>query len=619
MRNCLFVIVYLALLANGLPAASAQTTAPASAGDPELVVTDNRPAQIAPGTRPFIYGCGIMWPYWRSVPADKQREWTAKCFDMIKEMGCNAVPADITWIGSEPQRGKYDWAKVDLQVQLALERGLEPFAYMGLTPDWALPPEAPKNEPGIGYRFPPAPEFIPDFERWCRAVAKRYRGKIRYYEFWNEPNGCSWINPGCGNGHMGSTYTPWLQRWYTAMKKVDPDCVLSVGGLDYGGAGNWALRFLEDIYKSGGKGYFDAVAIHPYGEPLHWQALPATHQCMEKNGDGDKKIWLVEWGYNTTDEAKKSQNIAEVLQRLKQPEYHYVFYARYLVLTDLDENKPDFGLCDSVPSRLSITPRPSYQAYKDADKTFPPNADKPPVRDMKVLLPGGNTAIDFVKIPAGTFMMGTPEKEADREPDEIQHKVTITRGFWIGKFEVTNAQFRRFSPGHVSGSNPDDPCNGDDYPVSYVTWDDAAAFCKWASEKTGKAIRLPTEAEWEYAARAGTTTPYSFGDNRDELKYYAWFLDNAKGKTHPVGQLRPNSWGLYDVHGNVAEWCADFDGRYPTTAVSDPQGPSSGAKHISREGSCGSGKHNCRVGDRDRLEPQYKGNAVGFRVVMVSP
>jgi len=235
--------------------------------------------------------------------------------------------------------------------------------------------------------------------------------------------------------------------------------------------------------------------------------------------------------------------------------------------------------------------------------------------------PNGPVPIEFVIIRAGKYTRGTPEKEPDREPDENQHPVQITRDFRIGRFEVTNRQFRAFRPDHISGRNADDVSNRDDYPVTFVTWHDANAFCEWASRHTGRSIRLPTEAEWEYAARAGTTTRYSFGDDIAELKDYAWYRGNTGGDAHqarPVGRLKPNPWGLYDIHGNVAEWCFDWYGDYPRWPIIDPQGPPSGTWRVSREGSHGSHQYNCRVGDRDKNEPGFKCDALGFRVVWSS-
>ncbi|NSW54927.1 MAG: beta-galactosidase [Armatimonadetes bacterium] len=330
-----------------------------------LAATTSRASEPEP--RPFIYGCGIVWGRWLGLDDARAKAFDRLSMDRIREMGGTNVPANFAWIDIEPTPGEYHWDYVDHQVKEARRRGLEIFAYTGLTPDWALPDNAPKT-PGIGYRFPPAERFIPDFERFFETLARRYRGKVRYYGFWNEPNGCSWINDRCANGHMAHTYVPWLKRWYRAMKKGDPNCVLAVGGLDYhsGVAEGW--RYLEDIYTHGGGDSFDAVALHPYGEPLHWRAIRDTYDCLVRHGDEHKKLWLNEYGWNTTDETRKARNLRKVLHRLARPEYHMVFQASYLVLTDLpgdsDVNAHDFGLCDRDRKAGTVTPRDSYRAFQ---------------------------------------------------------------------------------------------------------------------------------------------------------------------------------------------------------------------------------------------------------------
>jgi PKD repeat protein len=227
---------------------------------------------------------------------------------------------------------------------------------------------------GIGYRFPPAEQYAAQFESFFRTLAARYHGRVKYYEFWNEPNGCSWINDGCSNGHMAHTYVPWLIRWYTAMKQGDPDCVLAVGGLDYGDYVTEGWRYIEDIYANGGGDYFDAVAIHPYGNPVHWQAITDTYQVLVDHGHAHKKLWLNEYGWNTSNETQKAANIATVLTELKKPQYHMVFQANHLVITDLPgtpDSGHDYGLCSRVLSTLTITPRQSWYAFRDADKFWP--------------------------------------------------------------------------------------------------------------------------------------------------------------------------------------------------------------------------------------------------------
>jgi formylglycine-generating enzyme required for sulfatase activity len=152
--------------------------------------------------------------------------------------------------------------------------------------------------------------------------------------------------------------------------------------------------------------------------------------------------------------------------------------------------------------------------------------------------------------------------------------------------------------------------------VESVTWEVAVEFCRKLSEKTRKAVRLPTEAEWEYACRAGTKTRFSFGDSDSVLGDYAWYASNSGGKAHPVGQKKPNPWGLYDMHGNVWEWCADWYEEYPSGAVTDPQGAASGSQRVSRGGFWDRGAGLCRAAFRARDNPGFRHASHGFRVVV---
>jgi formylglycine-generating enzyme required for sulfatase activity len=222
------------------------------------------------------------------------------------------------------------------------------------------------------------------------------------------------------------------------------------------------------------------------------------------------------------------------------------------------------------------------------------------------------TGLTFVAIPAGEFLMGSNEITGDEKP---VHRVRITRGFWLGKYSVTNAQYRRFL--ETAGNSVEKPLYWDDrrfnqpeQPVVGVSWDAAQAFCAWAG------VRLPTEAEWEYACRAGTTTEYSFGDDEKMLGEYGWFDKNSGGQTQPVGAKKPNPWGLHDMHGNVWEWCQDWFSAdyYKRSPAADPTGPEKGAFRVYRGGCWLYGAECCRSAYRNGSTPEIRIEYLGFRV-----
>jgi len=220
--------------------------------------------------------------------------------------------------------------------------------------------------------------------------------------------------------------------------------------------------------------------------------------------------------------------------------------------------------------------------------------------------------IKLILIPAGEFMMGTPKKEAGRVNDESpQRRVRITKPFYLGVHEVTQEQYQK-----IMGKNPS-MFKGGTRPVDTISWDDAMEFCRKLSAKEGLTYRLPTEAEWEYACRAGTTTKYSFGDDRQKAGEYGWFTNNTqKDWTQPVGQKKPNAWGLHDMHGNVAEWCADWYDRayYAKAPEADPKGPSTGTIRVLRGGTWNFWPNITRSADRLGSTPDDRYHFYGLRI-----
>ena len=246
---------------------------------------------------------------------------------------------------------------------------------------------------------------------------------------------------------------------------------------------------------------------------------------------------------------------------------------------------------------------------------------KPCLPQRVLTLPGG-VELRMSFIPPGSFLMGSPESETGRSGDERQHLVTLTRGFWLGTSPVTQAQWRA-----VMGTEPSH-FKGDELPVENVSWDDARTFCAAVQEQTGRAVRLPTEAEWEYAARAGTTTPFYWGTELNggqancdgNAPYGTAATGPCPLETTPVGtyaDVSPHPWDLADVAGNVWEWCSDRAGSYPGDAAVDPVGPESDSNRVIRGGSWNHPARRCRAAYRFGNTPEDGDYYMGFRLVMV--
>ncbi|MBU2644816.1 SUMF1/EgtB/PvdO family nonheme iron enzyme, partial [bacterium] len=241
------------------------------------------------------------------------------------------------------------------------------------------------------------------------------------------------------------------------------------------------------------------------------------------------------------------------------------------------------------------------------------------------------TGMEFVFIQGGCFQMGSPADEKGRDDDETQHEVCVD-DFYLAKTEVTNRQYRLYQPRHVPAAYQGITLNEDNQPVVNVSWEDTRDYLKWLNSKqsgSGK-FRLPTEAEWEYAARAGTTTSRYWGNDLDQACRFASVSDqSAKRKwndwaihdcddgyltTAPVGSFKPNAWGLYDMLGNVWEWTADWYGLYDASQKQNPKGPGTGSSRVDRGGSWNSVPGALRCPVRGRVTPSYRGNFLGFRL-----
>jgi len=252
----------------------------------------------------------------------------------------------------------------------------------------------------------------------------------------------------------------------------------------------------------------------------------------------------------------------------------------------------------------------------------------------------------FALVPAGRFEMGSalsPEETAQRfggdaedfADEHPRHTVRISRPFLLGAYETTNAQFRRFVPDHYSADYQEKSMNGDAQPVACVSRDDAVAFCDWLSKRDGMTYRLPTEAEWEYACRAGSTTPYPWGEeiagnrcnfadvNAASIPWHSKGADDGHAVTAPVGAFPPNAFGLYDMIGNVWEWCSDWYGAdaYAENPADDPAGPPSDRlmNRVLRGGSWMNAPSFCRSAFRMKAMQANRSANAGFRLVVELP
>ena len=309
------------------------------------------------------------------------------------------------------------------------------------------------------------------------------------------------------------------------------------------------------------------------------------------------------------------------------PQYSWVSSDNHIVVVIQDENDPSMALAAAVGNSGQTATVTVFDRANGLDKQVKVEVGTRVGQTSgggstnSFTLPGG-ASLEMVWIEAGTFQMGSPSSESGRDSDEGPvHGVTISQGFYLGKYEVTQGQWER-----VMSTRPwqgqDNVRSGSDYPAVYVSWEDAQEFIRRLNVSLGQNVyRLPTEAEWEYACRAGTTTRWSFGDDESQLTHYAWYRDNARdvGEQygHLIGTKRANPYGLYDMYGNVWEWVQDWyaENYYSSSPSVDPQGPSSGSDRVVRGGSFRLYAHYVRSASRAYSSPSNHVYSVGFRLL----
>jgi formylglycine-generating enzyme required for sulfatase activity len=336
----------------------------------------------------------------------------------------------------------------------------------------------------------------------------------------------------------------------------------------------------------------------------HLTPLPGSELLDER--------WLT---FLTAGQLKK-ERLEEMWERLEQQDGDLEALEIDLATSASSAASPVLTALDNIRTLVEVRLAPLVPAPMTVAPKMAEGASRP--RGISVSTPEPRLVdrfgIDFVLIPAGTFQMGSDHGDDNEKP---VHTVRLSRPFYLGMYPVTQRQWEA-----VMGSNPS-RFQGPEHPVERVSWNKVQEFIRSLNTHEGRALyRLPTETEWEYAARAGATGAYCFGDDVTQLAQYAWYADSARGITYPVGQLQPNAWGLYDMHGNVWEWVQDwydnqeYARRTATgTAVVDPAGPASGSDRVLRGGGCGSPARGCRSADRSSDVPSYLSTDRGFRLL----
>ena len=279
--------------------------------------------------------------------------------------------------------------------------------------------------------------------------------------------------------------------------------------------------------------------------------------------------------------------------------------------TTLTTSDGSYSFFDLANGSYTITPNKSGYTFSPTNENVTVSDVNTTMIDFTATEQSTGTSIEMVFISGGTFQMGcTPEDAECYSNESPRHSVTLS-SFEIGKYEVTQGQWEE-----VMGSNPSyfDTC-GDNCPVEQVSWNDTQKFIITLNSQTGQSYRLCTEAEWEYAARAGTETKWYCGNDESCLDNIAWYSYNSERKTHPVGTKSSNAWGLYDMSGNVYEWVEDWFDYYSSNSVTDPAGPVSGSYRVLRGGSGVYGARLCRSAHRSNgSNPSHTSSHLGFRL-----
>lgn len=384
----------------------------------------------AANDRPLIYGMNpTPMDWWGNDPY----VWDPMLFQKMAQAGCASARIGVNWDQVEPVEGVRDWSEIDRWVKYCLDNNIEPVILINSTPEWALPDYV---DPIVSFptaRYPPAEARAQDFHNWCFDLARRYRGRARYYEFWNEANGYGWytalLNP--PSYSRADLYTPWMIRAYKAVKLADPTSQMSTTGIDDGGNGH-APYFIQQIYNYGGKGYFDAVADHPYPYGGYFQPwkMSDIRAVLDAYGDTHVNIWITEFGYNWS---SFTDQLVDYFNVLTLDTYDYVRIATWHTANEFPW-EAGYGLMDRY-----LNPKPEYNAFKNY-----PKPAKPVVSNISVThLSASSVRIEYsTDMPSRGLVMYGPDDNygavtARENTPTTNHQHTI-----VGLEPATTYHFR---------------------------------------------------------------------------------------------------------------------------------------------------------------------------------
>ncbi len=407
--------------------------------------------------------------------------------------------------------------------------------------------------------------------------------------------------------HDAIAYCIWLSKQtgarYRLLTEAEWEYACRAGSITqyYFGDDGWQLRNYAWYSLNARRN------IHPVGkkQPNDWQIHDMHGNVWEWVQDWYSKDYYQmsptenpngpESGFNRVIRGGSWEDDSESCRSSSRDDWHHDDRAHYLGFR--------IARLDPLSSSTLVSPSEEERSPKPAPET--------PIPELRDSLLDGSLGPAMAWLPGGTFTMGQDDIPYDW--GKPAHEVTVS-AFSVGQYPVTFEEYDKFCETTGRDRPRDWGWGRATRPVAGISWSDAAEYCDWLSQQTGAHYRLLTEAEWEYACRAGSNTRYYFGNDEQQLTECAWYSNNAGGKTYPVGEKRPNDWQLYDMHGNVCEWVQDWFGRYSSEAQQNPSGPESGSRRVHRGGAWNRGAGDCRSAARDRDHSACRLDDVGFRL-----